>query len=182
MTNPEFLLEFELTTADFAAMLRHVNAGARPSMTKPGVVLVVSAFVTSLVLGFFGVKLDVRTFAFGALFAALAVLVLAKSYQSQLARRCIPKPGGYLLARHRVAADADALIIETPFYQSKISWFPAMRVEETATHVFITFDVAAAGCVPKTAFRDSAHAKRFIEFVKARVAASAAQATEAVGA
>lgn len=182
MTNPDFSLEFDLTAADFTAMLRHLNAGARPSMTKPGIVLVASGFVASLVLGFLGVELDLRTFAFGMMVSAGVILLFAASYQAQLARRCTPKPGGYLLCRHRIAVDADALVIETPLYQSKISWFPAMRVEETSTHVFITFDVASAGSIPKTAFQSPAHATRFMDFVRARVAASAAQTTDAAGA
>ena len=101
MTKPEFSLEFDLTAADFAAMLRHLSAGTRPSMTKPGVFLVASGFVASFVLRFFGVELDLGTFAFGALVAALVIFVFAGSYKAQLARRCIPKPGGYLLGRHR---------------------------------------------------------------------------------
>lgn len=170
MSNPEIFVEYDLTLADFRAMLRHLGTRARPPATWRRIYFVASVFCVSVLLGFLRDEIDRTSLFIGALLASVAIGTYALLYRAQVARRFSPTAGGFLLRRYAISLDAEFIHVETALSSEKVRWFPGLLVEETPTHIFIVLDAIAAFCIPRTAFADLVSAARFVEFARSRIA------------
>jgi len=157
-------ISVDITRDDYAAFQKHAQSRASAAVRRPHFALLVVAWVFTVVLftWFYTATPWAPAYIFSCGIGIALGMVLfywdARLQQAGL----VPEEDAYVCGPRTLIAGEDGLRVRSEKSELWLSPSAIRRIEQTAEHVFVYVDRAAAVIVPKRAFGSSEEMSAFV--------------------
>jgi hypothetical protein len=153
----------DIRAEDHQAFTRHVwYSGARGSWVWFLLIFLGVVALSILLEAQAGIRLDTPTM--------LVTMVILTGYLALAQRRIRPDRDGASLGPRTFELGREGLWERSRNFETLTRWRGVREIDETATHIFVFIDNCQAHIIPKRAFSNLEHCRRFAEETRRRIA------------